>query len=162
MSGGRFIALEGGEGVGKSTQLRLLAEALRTRGRTVVTTREPGGTPGAEAIRTMLLDPAGEGWGPRAEALLFAAARADHVDRLIRPALARGEWVLTDRYLDSSRAYQGGGSGLADADLLAEAKRMNLDVVDPMAGADLQALVTRLLATPEDNVEKTKAAIRQR
>ena len=118
MSGGRFIALEGGEGVGKSTQLRLLAEALRTRGRTVVTTREPGGTPGAEAIRTMLLDPAGEGWGPRAEALLFAAARADHVDRLIRPALARGEWVLTDRYLDSSRAYQGGGSGLADADLL--------------------------------------------
>ena len=119
MSGGRFIALEGGEGVGKSTQLRLLAEALRTRGRTVVTTREPGGTPGAEAIRTMLLDPAGEGWGPRAEALLFAAARSDHVDRLIRPALARGEWVLTDRYLDSSRAYQGGGSGLADADLLA-------------------------------------------
>jgi dTMP kinase len=119
MSPGRFIALEGGEGVGKSTQLRLLAEALRARGHSVVTTREPGGTPGAEAIRAMLLDPAGEGWGPRAEALLFAAARADHVERLIRPALARGEWVLTDRYLDSSRAYQGGGSGLDDADLLA-------------------------------------------
>lgn len=118
MSAGRFIALEGGEGVGKSTQLRLLAEALCARGLQVVTTREPGGTPGAEAIRAMLLDPAGPGWGPRAEALLFAAARADHVDRLIRPALERGEWVLTDRYLDSSRAYQGGGSGLNDADLL--------------------------------------------
>jgi dTMP kinase len=119
MTPGRFIALEGGEGVGKSTQLRLLAEALRKQGRTVVTTREPGGTPGAEAIRAMLLDPAGDGWGPRAEALLFAAARADHVDRLIRPALARGEWVLTDRFLDSSRAYQGGGSGLDDRHLLA-------------------------------------------
>lgn len=116
---GRFIALEGGEGVGKSTQLRLLADALRARGMTVVTTREPGGTPGAEAIRAMVLDPAGEGWGARAEALLFAAARADHVDGLIRPALARGDWVLTDRYLDSSRAYQGGGSGLDDADILA-------------------------------------------
>ena len=118
MNRGRFIALEGGEGVGKSTQLRLLAEALRARGHTVITNREPGGTPGAEAIRAMLLDPAGEAWGPRAEALLFAAARADHVERLIRPALQRGEWVLTDRYLDSSRAYQGGGSGLDDADLL--------------------------------------------
>lgn len=115
---GRFVALEGGEGVGKSTQLRLLAEALRARGIGVVTTREPGGTPGAEAIRAMVLDPAGDGWGPRAEALLFAAARADHVERLIRPALARGDWVLTDRYLDSSRAYQGGGSGLDDADIL--------------------------------------------
>lgn len=116
---GRFIALEGGEGVGKSTQLRLLAEALRARGHRVVTTREPGGTTGAEVIRAMLLDPAGEGWGPRAEALLFAAARADHVDRLIRPALGRGDWVLTDRYLDSSRAYQGGGSGIDDQDILA-------------------------------------------
>jgi dTMP kinase len=115
---GRFFALEGGEGVGKSTQLRLLAEALRARGVGVVTTREPGGTPGAEAIRAMVLDAAGDGWGPRAEALLFAAARADHVERLIRPALARGDWVLTDRYLDSSRAYQGGGSGLDDADIL--------------------------------------------
>jgi dTMP kinase len=118
MSRGRFVALEGGEGVGKSTQLRLLADALRARGHGVVTTREPGGTPGAEAIRTMLLDPSGHGWGPPAEALLFAAARADHVARLIRPALERGDWVLTDRYLDSTRAYQGGGSGLADADLI--------------------------------------------
>lgn len=118
MTRGRFIALEGGEGVGKSTQLRLLSDALRARGHGVVTTREPGGTPGAEAIRAMLLDTTGEGWGPRAEALLFAAARADHVARLIRPALDRGDWVLTDRYIDSTRAYQGGGSGLDDADLM--------------------------------------------
>ena len=118
MTRGRFIALEGGEGVGKSTQLRLLADALRARGLGVVTTREPGGTPGAEAIRAMLLDTTGDGWGPRAEALLFAAARADHVARLIRPALDRGDWVLTDRYIDSTRAYQGGGSGLDDADLM--------------------------------------------
>ena len=118
MTRGRFIALEGGEGVGKSTQLRLLSDALRARGHGVVTTREPGGTPGAEAIRAMLLDTTGDGWGPRAEALLFAAARADHVARLIRPALDRGDWVLTDRYIDSTRAYQGGGSGLDDADLM--------------------------------------------
>ncbi len=120
---GRFVVFEGGEGVGKSTQSRLLAEALRGRGLEVVTTREPGGTPGAEAIRALLLDrngPAkdGLGWGARAEALLFAAARADHVETLIRPALARGAWVVCDRYLDSSRAYQGGGSGLEDADIL--------------------------------------------
>lgn len=116
---GRFIVFEGGEGVGKSTQSRLLAEALRKRGLEVATTREPGGTPGAEAIRAMLLDKDGPGWGARAEALLFAAARADHVETLIRPALARGAWVVCDRFLDSSRAYQGGGSGLEDADILA-------------------------------------------
>jgi len=111
---GKFIAFEGGEGAGKSTQSRLLADTLRERGREVVVTREPGGTPGAEAIRKLLLDPAGEGFLPRAEALLFAAARSDHVERLIRPALGAGQWVVCDRYLDSSRAYQGGGGGLAD------------------------------------------------
>ena len=115
---GRFIALEGGEGAGKSTQALLLAEALRARGVEVVLTREPGGTPGAEAIRGLLLNTMGEGWGGRAEALLFAAARADHVERLIRPALAAGSWVICDRYVDSSRAYQGGGGGLSDADIL--------------------------------------------
>lgn len=112
---GKFIAFEGGEGAGKSTQTRLLAEALRGRGLTVVVTREPGGTPGAEAIRALLLDPPGADWPPQAEALLFAAARADHVARLIRPALARGEWVICDRFVDSSRAYQGGAGGLGDA-----------------------------------------------
>lgn len=114
---GRFIAFEGGEGAGKSTQARLLAEALRRRGVEVVVTREPGGTAGAEAIRALLLSTEGEGWGARAEALLFAAARADHVERLIRPALARGAWVICDRFLDSSRAYQGGGGGLSDGDI---------------------------------------------
>jgi len=118
MSSGRFIVLEGGEGAGKSTQSRLLAEALRGRGIAVVTTREPGGTPGAERIRELLLGVAGEGWLPRAEALLFAAARSDHVERLIRPALAEGKWVICDRFLDSSRAYQGGEGGLTDADIL--------------------------------------------
>jgi dTMP kinase len=116
---GRFIAFEGGEGAGKSTQARLLADTLRERGIEVVLTREPGGTEGAEAIRRLLLDNSGPGWQPPAEALLFAAARADHVARLIRPALARGAWVVCDRFLDSTRAYQGGGGGLADDDILA-------------------------------------------
>lgn len=118
MTAARFIAFEGGEGAGKSTQCRLLAGALAERGISAILTREPGGTPGAEAIRALLLGLEGDGWNPSAEALLFAAARSDHVDRLIRPALAEGRWVICDRFLDSSRAYQGGGSGLSDADLL--------------------------------------------
>ncbi|MEJ6009030.1 dTMP kinase [Novosphingobium aquae] len=115
---GRFIALEGGEGAGKSTQARLLADALRDRGLEVVTTREPGGTAGAEAIRALLLGLDGDGWNPRAEALLFAAARSDHVERLILPAVTRGAWVICDRFVDSSRAYQGGGGGLSDDDVM--------------------------------------------
>lgn len=118
MSRGRFIAFEGGEGAGKSTQARLLVEALGAKGIVALPTREPGGTPGAEAIRHLLLDPPGEGWGARAEALLFAAARADHVARTIGPALDAGKWVVCDRFVDSSRAYQGGAGGLADADIL--------------------------------------------
>lgn len=111
---GRFIAFEGGEGAGKSTQARLLAETLTAKDIKCVLTREPGGTPGAEAIRSLLLEPPGEGWGARAEALLFAAARADHVARLIRPALEAGDWVVCDRFLDSSRAYQGAAGALGD------------------------------------------------
>lgn len=130
MMRGRFIAFEGGEGAGKSTQARLLAAALRARGLEVLLTREPGGTPGAEAIRAMLLDPPGEGWGARAEALLFAAARADHVARAIRPALDAGTWVISDRFVDSSRAYQGGGGGLSDADVL-ELHRIGSDGLLP-------------------------------
>ena len=114
MTHGRFIAFEGGEGAGKSTQVRMLATALERRGLAVTITREPGGTPGAEAIRALLLEPPGEGWGVAAEALLFAAARSDHVDRLIRPALASGKWILCDRFLDSSRAYQGAAGDLGD------------------------------------------------
>ena len=107
---GRFVTLEGGEGAGKSTQLTALAAALRERGVDVVETREPGGSPGAEAIRGLLLHD--HHWTPEAEALLFAAARADHVARTIRPALERGAWVLCDRFVDSSIAYQGGAGGL--------------------------------------------------
>jgi dTMP kinase len=112
VTSGRFITLEGGEGVGKSTQLNALADALRARGIDVLTTREPGGSPGAEAIRGMLLDGPDEGWGPEAEALLFAAARTDHLDKVIRPALQSGRWVLSDRFVDSSLAYQGVAGGL--------------------------------------------------
>ncbi len=119
MGKGRFISLEGGEGVGKSTQIARLAEWLRARGLTVVTTREPGGTRGAEAIRTLLLTGAEDRWNARTEALLFAAARADHVAKLIKPALERGDWVLCDRYIDSTRAYQGGAGGVSDGDILA-------------------------------------------
>ena len=116
---GKFITLEGGEGVGKSTQLQALAEALRYKGLTVITTREPGGSAGAEAIRTLLMTGSEDRWSARAEALLFAAARADHVEKLIRPALARGDWVLCDRFIDSTRAYQGGAGGLSDDEILA-------------------------------------------
>lgn len=113
---GRFISFEGGEGVGKSTQVRRLAEMLRARGREIVETREPGGSPGAEAIRALLLEGQAERWTAESEALLFAAARADHVARLIRPALKRGAWVLCDRFVDSSLAYQGGAGRIgADA-----------------------------------------------
>ena len=110
---GRFISLEGGEGVGKSTQLRALSEALASRGAECVTTREPGGSEGAESIRKLLLEGDISRWSIEAEALLFAAARADHVEKTIRPALERGQWVLSDRFIDSSLAYQGGAGGLS-------------------------------------------------
>ena len=112
MPRGCFISLEGGEGVGKSTQLAALAEALQGRGLTVVVTREPGGSPGAEAIRRLLLEGDETRWNSRAEALLFAAARSDHVDKTILPAIERGKWVLSDRFIDSSLAYQGEAGGL--------------------------------------------------
>lgn len=109
---GRFISLEGGEGVGKSTQLRALEQALGERGIDCLVTREPGGSEGAEAIRELLLQGDNSRWPVESEALLFAAARADHVEKTIRPALDRGQWVLSDRFVDSSFAYQGAASGL--------------------------------------------------
>ena len=109
---GKFISLEGGEGVGKSTQVKALARELEQRGIAVVVTREPGGSDGAERIRELLLTGTDDRWSPQAEALLFAAARADHVEKTIRPALDRGAWVLCDRFVDSSIAYQGGAGGL--------------------------------------------------
>jgi dTMP kinase len=114
---GRFITLEGGEGSGKSTQIQLLADSLRKAGEQVVLTREPGGTPGAESIRSLLVTGSADRWSPWAEACLVNAARADHVERVIRPALAHGAWVLCDRFVDSTRAYQGAGKGIDDAAL---------------------------------------------
>jgi dTMP kinase len=114
---GRFITLEGGEAVGKSTQGRRLAAALRLRGLEVVETREPGGSAGAEAIRALLLGGEIDRWNAPAEALLFAAARSDHVERTIKPALAAGRWVLCDRFLDSSLAYQGIVGGIGEQEI---------------------------------------------
>jgi dTMP kinase len=109
---GRFITFEGGEGVGKSTQVRRLAGRLAVGGREVLVTREPGGSPGAEAIRELLVHGPVERWSPVSEALLMNAARRDHIERVIAPALARGAWVVCDRFFDSTRAYQGAGGGV--------------------------------------------------
>ena len=108
----RFIALEGVDGSGKSTQARMLAEALRGRGVPCLLTREPGGTPLGEGLRALLLDGGVPRIGPVAEAYLFAAARAALVEEVVRPALEREEWVVTDRFVDSSLAYQGAAGGL--------------------------------------------------
>ena len=104
---GRFITFEGGEGSGKSTQAKRLAERLKLRGHEVIQTREPGGSPGAEAIRHLLLSGIAKPLGPEAETFMFAAARDDHVSTTIRPALERGAWVVCDRFIDSTRVYQG-------------------------------------------------------
>lgn len=118
MKKGHFLSIEGGEGAGKSTQITLLAEALRAQGLTVDLTREPGGTEGAEAIRQLLLGGGDDRWGPAAEAMLFAAARSDHVEKRIKPNVEKGIWVISDRYLDSSRAYQGASLGVSDATIM--------------------------------------------
>ena len=146
---GKFIAFEGGEGAGKSTQARLLAEALTSRGGSCVLTREPGGTPGAEAIREMLLHPPGDGWQAEAEALLFAAARSDHVARLIRPALERGEWVICDRFVDSSRAYQGAAGSLGDEAVL---------TLHAIGSSGLRPDLTIVLSTDADEAANRLAA----
>ena len=112
MTRGRFITLEGGEGAGKSTQIRLLADALIACGKKVVLTREPGGSPGAEEIRNLLVSGETGRWGPVTEALLHTAARRDHLERTVWPALDAGRWVICDRFFDSTMAYQGYGLGL--------------------------------------------------
>jgi dTMP kinase len=122
VSPGRFITLEGGEGAGKSTQARLLADALAQRGVSVLRTREPGGAPGAEVLRELLLGGSVE-WAAPAETLLHFAARAEHVETTIRPALASGTWVVCDRFYDSTMAYQGYGQG-ADRGMIATLTRM--------------------------------------
>ncbi|MFD1694246.1 dTMP kinase [Roseibium aestuarii] len=135
---GRFITFEGGEGAGKSTQIRRLSQKLQDHGREVVLTREPGGSPGAETIREMLLSGGARHLGPRGEAMLFAAARADHVDATIAPALSAGKWVLCDRFADSTRVYQG-EAGVDSA---------YLDLLETAAVAGLRPDLTVLIDVP--------------
>lgn len=127
---GRFITFEGGEGAGKSTQAALLAERLRAFAIPVVLTREPGGSAGAEIIRHILLNGGAKPFGPDAEAVLFAAARADHVTNTIRPALERGDWVICDRFIDSTRVYQG-ALGNLDPNLISALERVTVGELRP-------------------------------
>jgi dTMP kinase len=170
MSRGRFITLEGGEGAGKSTQARLLAEHLQAGGTEVVVTREPGGSVLAEKIRDMVLDPGLPGHSQLAEALLFSAARADHLDGLIRPALGRGAWVICDRFSDSTRVYQGVVGGLPGEtlqrldDIVVGQTQPDLTVVidlDPVVG--LARVVSRRADNaPADRFEARAADYHQR
>ena len=114
---GKFITVEGSEGVGKSTNLQFISDYLQSCGKTVVMTREPGGTPVAEQIRAVLLESAQGSMTDHSELLLMFAARADHLEQVIRPALERGDWVLCDRFIDATYAYQGGGRGMSDRDI---------------------------------------------
>lgn len=169
-SRGVFITFEGGEGVGKSTQIQLLAERLRLLGREVVVSREPGGTPGAEAVRHVILSAGmGEPFGPVMEATLFAAARNDHVEQVIRPAVHRGAVVLVDRFMDSTRVYQG-VSGNLPVDLIASLERVaiagmvpDLTIVldlDPAEGM-ARAGARRGQAEAADRFEKEQLAIHE-
>ena len=136
---GRFITIEGSEGVGKTTNVALVRGLLEADGHTVITTREPGGTPLAEQIRDTLLTVRDERLAPTTELLLMFAARAQHVDSLIRPALARGDWVLSDRFTDATFAYQGGGRGLPVKDI---------ELLETLVHADLQPDLTLYLDVP--------------
>ena len=127
---GKFITFEGGEGGGKSTQAERLANRLRTLGLDVVVSREPGGSAGAEAIRHVLLSGAAKPLGPHAEAILFAAARADHLRQTIQPALERGQWVISDRFADSTRIYQG-VLGNVDARLISRLEKITVGELGP-------------------------------
>jgi dTMP kinase len=135
----RFITLEGGEGAGKSTQVHALAKRLTALGHSVTVTREPGGAPGAEAIRSLLVSGDTARWSPRAEMLLHFAAREDHLVHTIRPALARGDWVISDRFVDSTYAYQGIGQG-TDSD--------EIDMLASMVIGDDMPVLTLILDLP--------------
>ncbi|WP_174800999.1 dTMP kinase [Martelella limonii] len=172
MKTGLFISFEGGEGAGKSTQIRLLAARLTKAGRKVVVTREPGGSPGAEAVRHVLLSGAAEPFGVGMEVILFAAARNDHVEEIIRPALAEGKIVLCDRFMDSSRVYQGAAGGL-DPAFVATVERVAVDgtIPDLTLIFDLDALEglervaarspEKALAGTPDRFEKDDIAVHE-
>jgi dTMP kinase len=148
---GRFITLEGGEGVGKSTLATALEARLVARGIKVVRTREPGGTPGAEAIRRLILSPPVEvaGWEPIAETLLFYAARTDHLDKLIRPALAAGSWVICDRFSDSTRAYQAAAGHVPSE---------HIETIDRICVGDTTPDLTLVLDLPLDAARERMTA----
>jgi dTMP kinase len=148
---GRFITFEGGEGTGKSTQIRKLAERLEASGLRTLITREPGGSPGAEIIRHLVLSGMGRLLGPDAETLLFAAARDDHVRTVIQPALGQGTWVLCDRFSDSTRVYQG-RLGHVSPELLNALQRVTI--------GDLKPDLTFILDVPVE-VGLTRAAVRR-
>jgi dTMP kinase len=157
---GKFITFEGGEGGGKSTQAERLANRLRSLGLDVVVSREPGGSAGAEAIRHVLLSGAAKPLGPHAEAILFAAARADHLRQTIRPALDRGQWVISDRFADSTRIYQG-VLGNVDARLIARLEKITVGdlapdltiVLDVAPEIGLKRATERRGKTPVDRFE---------
>lgn len=159
---GLFVTFEGGEGAGKSTQIRRLAEALKGEGHDVLVTREPGGSPGAEAVRHVLLSGAAEAFGTRMEAILFAAARNDHVEEAIRPALASGKVVLCDRFMDSSRVYQG-ITGNLEPDFIETLQRIAINgvmpdctvILDIPAKVGLERAQKRAAADGPDRFEKS-------
>ena len=169
LASGFFITFEGGEGAGKSTQIERLARRMRAKKYEVLVTREPGGSPGAEAVRHVLLSGAAEPFGPKMEAILFAAARSDHVEQVIRPAVERGSIVLCDRFIDSSRVYQGVTGGI-DADFMKalEAVAINgmmpdmtlIFDIDPAEGLR-RATLRRGTEAIADRFEKERLAIHQ-
>jgi dTMP kinase len=148
---GRFITLEGGEGVGKSTLAQALAAALAARGLDAVATREPGGSPGADEIRALLVRGDKARWSPLAETLLFVAAREDHLARVIRPALERGAWVVCDRYVDSTLAYQVAGHG---------APRASVDALHAMIKAETPDLTIVLDLDPALGLTRSRGGAR--
>jgi dTMP kinase len=168
---GLFITLEGGEGSGKSTQIKRLKAALEAEGRTVVTTREPGGTPEAEKIRSLLVNRDGGDWTPMAECLLLFAGRAMHADKLIKPALAEGKIVISDRFADSTRAYQGYGHGL-NLETIEQMNRLVLGdfkpdltfILDipPAAGLERAGLRIAGQGSAEDRFERIGLAFHER
>lgn len=169
MTAGRFITLEGIEGAGKSTVARFAREWLTSHGRTVVLTREPGGTPLAERVRQLVLDRQGEPITPVTETLLMFAARGLHIENLIRPALARGEWVLCDRFTDATRAYQGGGRGVSREwiEVLASSVQRGLEpeltlLLDLPVTVGLERVRARSGAAPADRFEEEPARFFER
>ena len=141
MTRGKFITIEGGEGTGKSTQVRLLAKGLEAAGVDVVVTREPGGAPGAEEIRTLLVTGGTGRWSPMTEALLHYAARREHLDKTVLPALKAGRWVISDRFADSTMAYQGYGHGLG---------RKTVSALHRLVVGDFTPDLTLILDMPEE------------